>query len=238
MTKRERMKKRTKIIIVIVALLIFILAIAMFFSIVTRYILQDVEKIPTTYDEIIEWMDESADDRPFYNTIDEAVAKMTNGNGFKDTEYLDNIVDEVIRFEDEDKLILFYTAVESRKRGSLVVGRFDKRYDEEGQIQYRMRGRAYFEESIGGKMIGSYVEVVENYIFSSLLLSRYSINEDEVFIWGILESENVYTLQIEEQNPTDIVEYEFLGETWYFWYYDDFQSTGDGSTELKVEINE
>ncbi|MFV0364354.1 MAG: hypothetical protein ACK5LL_14895 [Suipraeoptans sp.] len=232
------MKKRTKIIIVIVALLIFILAIAMFFSIVTRYILQDVEKIPTTYGEIIEWMDESADDRPFYNTIDEAVAKMTNGNGFKDTEYLDNIVDEVIRFEDEDKLILFYTAVENRKRGALVVGRFDKRYDEEGQIQYRMRERAYFKESIGGKSTGSNVAVVKNYIFSSLTLSRYSINEDEVFIWGELENDNVYTLQIEEQKPTDIVEFEFLGETRYLWYYEDFQSTGDGSTELKVEINE
>jgi hypothetical protein len=57
------------------------------------------------------------------------------------------------------------------------------------------------------------------------------------FIWGLCVFDEIHTLKIEGEKPTEIIPYMAFGKTEYFWYYSDLKSDKP-SSELKVEVDE
>lgn len=56
------------------------------------------------------------------------------------------------------------------------------------------------------------------------------------FVYGDTKDEKVFKLEIEGQEPTEIIPYQCFGETRYFWYYEDLESDKPGSQlEFTVE---
>jgi len=174
-------------------------------------------------------------DSEYQETLQEALYR----NGIEmegETEYQKNI-DEIIKtFENDDYISIFFRSVRDSKLECFTMAKFKKKTID-GKVKY------VFLTSIprAAPKDGWYIDNFEENIRGHLTLCDFMQNvnispESTRFLYGESRFKEIYQLQIEGQKPTEIIPYEIFGEQWYFWYYEDLQSSKVGSQiELTVD---
>ena len=149
-------------------------------------------------------------------------------------------------FEGDEYESVFYRSVKDEQEEAVNWVLFRIRYDEKGKKQYKPVYNNGFivrkdERNVQlpeGLSAGEYIRIE---IDMNEIADMNAGESGNRFVFGntekkiLAEGENIYYLEIEGQKPDEIVEYEVLGETWYFWYYNDLK-TDKKADEMEIKF--
>ena len=171
---------------------------------------------------------------PIYvDTMEEALT-INPDYYFGDDTYA-NKVNHVIKvFENDKSATMFYISVKNLKTEAFVGAKFKVRTVNEKK-QYALIDAIRSEYEGKSKIKPLKMLHIEAPAYD--YLSDFGITEGNRFIFGNLGTENVKTLKIEGQSPTDVIEYTILGGKEYFWYYENLISDKP-SAEFDIEMDE
>lgn len=176
-------------------------------------------------------------DNDYYDTVDIAM-KNAKLHYLKGDEYQQNI-DEIVKYlENENYIAVFFRSVESERVECFTLAIFKKKEIKETTKYAFIRCES--TETFKNEIIiqGEYKDNIEGRLRYIDLIQDYNIDRENTrFMYGKIRSNTVYSLEIEGQRPTEIIEYEVFGKKRYFWYYEDLQSNKPGS-ELEVKLDE
>lgn len=181
---------------------------------------------------------ESEEDIPEYDyhlTLEEAMKK---GRIEKDeaTLYQKNIDEIIMKFENDDYVTIYFRSIKDKSEECFTMAKFKKK-EIDGTMHYSFRQMKPTVTNRGELIINNYELLIRNQILFCDYLQVLNINKENRFVYGDIRSDAVYSLKIEGQKPTGIVEYEVFGETWYFWYYENLISD-KSSQSLKITFDE
>lgn len=172
----------------------------------------------------------------YCDTMQEAI-KSVDSDFFIENPYMSN-VDEIVKIvENEKSALLFYRAYFNEKEEAFMVCKFVKE-NMEGEKKYALQVLEPMQITKGAFHIGTPLDIIK----SNLALSDYKLDmsidyENMRVAWGICRSDKIYTLLVENQAPTDIIEMDVFGKKEYFWFYENIESNKSGS-ELEVTMDE
>ena len=149
-------------------------------------------------------------------------------------------------FEGHEYESVFYRSVKNEEEEAVNWVLFRIRYDEKGKKQYKPvynnglivrkdeRNVQLSEALSAGEYIRIEIDMNE--------IADMNVGESgNRFVFGntekkvLTEGENIYSLEIEGQQPDEIIEYEVFGEKWYFWYYNNLK-TDKAADEMEIKF--
>ena len=156
-------------------------------------------------------------------------------------EYLKKITKELVRFENEEYVVVFYQAVKDQNEEALVMAKLKKLEENAYHTIYVTPMEIYTKDqnSLDQNIIRE-EELIRHAINASVHGEDiWNLNDSKgFFLRGISIEENIQNLKIENQEPTQIIPYESLGKKRYFWYYENFESDKILRDEWKIELDE
>jgi hypothetical protein len=177
----------------------------------------------------------------YHDSIEESLAKTTTIFTEPEFVYMRKIHEVVKLFENDQYAVLFYTAVKDEETEGFNASTFRIRKTKEGGKQYAL---LTISPVSAGKNKETYLGAcgLKGMIAGQLRLSDFTSefnvdNPKARFIWSICYFEEIHTLKIEGEKPTEIIPYKRFDGTGHFWYYTDLKSDKP-SSELKVEVDE
>ncbi|WP_346918001.1 hypothetical protein [Lacrimispora sp.] len=152
---------------------------------------------------------------------------------FKGYLYANKVNDIIKVFENDEYLTMFYHSTKNSKKEAFVCVKF-KVKSMNGKKQYALILSTISE---AGKRFGKPLDGLRRAAPLYDYLSEYGISEKNRFIFDTIETENIKTLKIEDQSPTEVIEYTLLGKKEYFWYYKNLISDKP-SSQFDIEMKE
>lgn len=186
--------------------------------------------------DIIMPIDEDAiEDSKYYDSVQEASKARKSGSDAEQG-YMCNIDEVIFQAESENYITIYYRSVKNEKTEGFTIAKFKKKKFD-GKTKYAFLTCSFSEAKKGAWIFGNF----EEHLRQVLILLDYDRDMsvypgEKRFIRGDTNSEKIFNLKIEGQEPTEIIPYECFGEQWYFWYYEDLQSDKPGNMlEFTVE---
>ena len=126
-------------------------------------------------------------------------------------------------------MLLYNRSVKNEKLECYTVAKFKKKVFD-GVVKYAFLTCTYNEMGADARVVGNFEDNLKNQLISVDYNRDMSVFPGKKrFVWGNTQSEDVFRLKIEGQEPTGIIRYDRFGREWYFWYYDDLQSDKPGN---------
>lgn len=173
-------------------------------------------------------IDEGAiEDSKYKDSIEEALKTRI----FSDVEqeYMRNIDEILFQLESDNYVTIYYRSVKNEKLECYTVAKFKKKAFD-GVVKYAFLTCTYTEMGSDARVVENFEDNLKNQLISVDYNRNMSVYPGEKrFVWGNTQSEDVFSLKIEGQEPTDIIRYERFGKQWYFWYYEDLKSDKPGN---------
>ena len=185
-----------------------------------------IEYKPHNIGESIE--EESIPDSQYYSTVQEALhgSKIT-----ADAEklYQKNMDEIIAQFENENYISVYFKSVKNEDVACITFAKFKKKVID-GDEKYTFLRAIPREEKRGAILLDDIKTLVEDQLMSSDFKQSINIDPEHTrFVYGDCHSKEIYHLKVEGQVPTEIIPYEVVGETRYFWYYENLESDIAGS---------
>ena len=174
-------------------------------------------------------------DLVYADTKEEALAKQVD-RYFGEYPYMTNVNNVIKLFENEEYATMFYVCFDknNKKVEGFVACKFEIKIFN-GKKQYALTTVSSSEAR--GQRREKFEDTLHRMIPLYDYLAEFSIVEGNRFFYGTTDSEKIKTLKIEDQSPTEIIEYTCLGKPEYFWYYENIISDKP-SSEFEIEMDE
>ena len=171
--------------------------------------------------------EEAIEDFKYKNNIEEAL--QTRIFSDIEQEYMRNIDELLFQTESDNYVTIYYRSVKNEKLECYTVAKFKKKVFD-GVVKYAFLTCTYNEMGADARVVGNFEDNLKNQLISVDYNRDMSVFPGKKrFVWGNTQSEDVFRLKIEGQEPTGIIRYDRFGREWYFWYYDDLQSDKPGN---------
>lgn len=171
---------------------------------------------------------------PIYADTMEEALRVNADYYFSRYPYMSKVSDIIKIFENENYASLFYHTEGGLDEDGFVASKFMVRTIN-GKKQYALIMTD--PGTIGGKWREKPLITARESAPLYDFLSEFGIDEEERFIFGSLGTEKVKTMKIEDQSPTEVIEYTVKGKKEYFWYYENLISDKP-SAEFDIEMEE
>lgn len=165
-------------------------------------------------------------DSEYQSTLEEALLH----SGVEGEAYQKQI-DEIIKsWENDQYMLVFFRSVRDKNEECFTMAKFKKKLID-GKMRYVFVTGIPECYERGELFISSRKESVSGQLTFSDYMQNINIHSQNTrFIYGESKFKEIKNLEVEGQEPTEIVPYEVFGETWYLWYYEEFKSEKSGST--------
>ena len=178
--------------------------------------------------------EEAIPDSEYYASPEQAM-KNSSFQVEPEEEYQKNMDEVIVTFENENYASVYFKSIKDKNVECMTFAKFKKKVID-GEEKY-----TYITSFPSEKKRGGLIRKLEPGIRGQLSLSDFeqSINidpENTRFVWGVCNSEEIYKLKVEGQEPSGIIPYESFEEQWYFWYYENLESDVAGS-QLKFTLD-
>ncbi len=178
--------------------------------------------------------EEDIPDSDYYPTIEEAMeyADIDVEDG---EEYQRNIDNIIIKFENDIYLTIYFQSFNGDDEICDTFAKFKKKiFGDETRYTFLMREP--IESTKDAWYIGNSLDLLHDQLSLSDASQDDGIDPEHCrFIWGVLqkskmeEGERIDKLRVEGKKPDDVIEFKKFGKVWYFWYYENLESTKAGS---------
>ncbi len=235
-------KKLLKIILKIMGIIIGVIVIGFLVILLLSFINKDNSQeetpqvsieyqcqLPTTGRK-----EEDIPDSDYYPTIEEAM-KNADINVQEGEGYQRNIDNIIAKFENDNYLSMYFQSFKDGNELCYTFAKFKKK-EVNNELMYTLLMREPTTAKKNGWYTGTALDALKGQLTLSDVSQDEGIDPQHCrFLWGNLredemgEGESIDKLRVEGKRPDEIIEYEEFGVTWYFWYYENLESTKAGS---------
>lgn len=220
----KSIKKIIKIVILVIGIVFALLiAIGMLVDGDILKIEENDVSIEYTPKDICNYVnEEKIEDSHYFSSLEEAI-KADNPKEV-DLEYQNNIEELIKRFDSDKYVTIYFKSKKDNDTECITMAKFIKKVIN-GSGKYAFLSSIPTEIRSNAKAVGS----IKNLIRDQLTLSDYTQNmnvnpENTRFVFGDCKSKEVYKMEIEGQEPTEVIQYESCQGKRYFWYYENLES--------------
>lgn len=161
----------------------------------------------------------------FRDTIDSAL--QYGINRLDPNEKAPNYISTLIKQLENDRYVLiFYLTDYGDDEAAFAVAKLEKSGEQLEKYRCISSASSTFFKTGDYKMdIENEREIVKNFIMFSRENWKLDISsQNKQLVWGIGCNPLIFTLKIEGQEPTEIIEFDLFGRKGYLWYYEDMLS--------------
>ncbi len=237
-------KKFSKTILKIIGIIIGVIVIGFLGIILLSFTNKDSSKEGTPQVSIeyqgqlpnTDRIEEDIPDSDYFPTIEEAMQNadidMEEGE-----EYQKNIDNIIIKFENDEYLSIYFQSFKEDEICDTFAKFKKKLIDDQEMYTLLLAEPTVSKEKTGlSFLVSDSFELLHTQLTLSDALQDNGVDPENCrFIWGNLredkmkKAESIDKLQVEGKKPDGIIQYQEFGVTWYFWYYENMESTKAGS---------
>ena len=179
--------------------------------------------------------EEAIPDSEYYASPEQAM-KNSSFQVEPEEAYQKNMDEVIVTFENENYASVYFKSIKDKNVECMTFAKFKKKVID-GEEKYTFITSIPTESERDAPVLGTWESIIKD----QLALSDYTqnVNIDPAhtrFVFGDCQTEKIYNMKVEGQEPSGIIPYESFDEQWYFWYYENLESDIAGS-QLKFTLD-